>query len=265
MTEKGTLNRDAARYLRRDLKSALTDFAAGKGGTFQLLNQIERIVKYVCNDPDIALGKADSCMRKFIEKHAHEKIKNTGLRGVDWDRLYGHVKNHRNDIAHTGTEAALAGARIATLTTILLDALLHAGRKGDTMEISEVMVANPTCAEDWQTLADLRRNMLVNDFSMLPLRNGKCGNTEKWQVVRAEELAAYLLGDKKRCKETLGCARRKGLKPHCTMAVCENKKVEDLQEEEWKGKEKGTLPSAIVVIAKDKHHLVGIVTAFDLL
>ena len=66
------------------------------------------------------------------------------------------------------------------------------------MKISEVMVANPTCAESWQTLADLRRTMLVNDFSMLPMRNGTCGEPEKWRAVRAEELAAYLLDNRAR-------------------------------------------------------------------
>ena len=109
------------------------------------------------------------------------------------------------------------------------------------MEISEVMVTNPTCAENWQTLADLRRTMLVNDFSLLPRRNRNYGGTDKWQVVRAEELAAYLHGNKEGCKETLGYAFGKGLRPYCAMAVCENKKVEDLKEEGWEGKEKREL------------------------
>ena len=67
------------------------------------------------------------------------------------------------------------------------------------MRISEIMVANPTCAEKWQTLADIRRTMLVNDFSVLPLPDSEGG--DKWQVVRAEELAAYLLVEDKECRE----------------------------------------------------------------
>ena len=111
MTEKQFLKPEAARGLRRDLKAALTDFAAGKGGLLQMLNQLERVVKYVCNNPNITLGNASGSMTKFIRKHACEKIENTGLPGVNWDRLYSYVTKHRNDIAHTGTEAALAGAR----------------------------------------------------------------------------------------------------------------------------------------------------------
>ena len=276
MTEKRPFDcKEAARGLRRDLKTALTDFAAGKGGLFQLLNQIERVVKYVCNNPNAMLRGASDCMREFIRKHACDKIENTGLPGIDWDSLYCYVTKHRNDIAHTGTEAALAGAHTAALTTVLLDALLHAGRKkgqakkGQAMKISEVMVANPTCAEKWQTLADLRRTMLVNDFSVLPLRDGKCSDTGQWQVVRAEELAAYLpVEDEKRRKErnkkTLGCAIGKGdekLELHCVETADESKEVEKLKEN------KKRVPSAIIVTTEcqNKHHIVGIVTAFDLL
>ena len=266
MAEKRPLDPEAARSLRRDLKAALTDFAAGKGGLLQMLNQIERIVKYLCNDPDMTLWKARNCVTKFIEEHACEKIEHTGLPGIDWCRLYCYVTKHRNDIAHTGTEAALAKARTAALTTILLDALLKAGRKeGHPLKISEVMVTNPMCAEKWQTLADIRRTLLVNDFSVLPLRDGECG--DEWQVVRAEELAAYLLVEDKECKkkrnkETLGCAVGKqrgaeGLKLHYIKIVGEGDLVKQLTED-------GSAPSARIVINKDKY-IVGLVTAFDLL
>lgn len=266
MTEKLFLDPEAAKGLRRDLKAVFTDFAAGKGGTFQLLNQIERIVKCVCKDPDRSLGKASNCMRKFIKEHARERIENTGLPGIKWDSLYSSVTKHRNDIAHTGTEAALAGARTAALATVLLDALLDAGRKkGCPLKISEVMVANPTCAENWQTLADLRRTMLVNDFSILPMRNGKCGEPGKWRAVRAGELAAYLLDNRKGHRETLGCALDNGLKPYCATVVCEDEKLADLRDRNWAGKGKGNFPSSVVVTSEKKDRLVGIATAFDLL
>ena len=132
------------------------------------------------------------------------------------------------------------------------------------MKISEVMVASPTCAEKWQTLADIRRTLLVNDFSVLPLRDGECG--DKWKVVRAEELAVYLLvEDKKRNKETLDCAIGKGgdekLELHCVKTADKSKEVEELKENEK------SVPSAIIVTTEcqNKHHIVGIVTAFDLL
>ena len=263
MKEKDPLDPEAAQGLRRELKAALTDFATGNGGTFQLLNQIERVVKYVCNDPNITLERAKCCMRKFIEKHACEG--ETGLPGVDWARLYCYVKDHRNDIAHTGTEAARAGTHTAALVTVLLDALLDAGRKEEqAMQILEIMVPNPTCAEKWQTLADIRRTMLVNDFSVLPLRDGEGGG--KWQVVRAEELAAYLFVEDKKCrerrkKETLDCAINEkegdqGLKLCCVKIAVEDKPVEELK------KENGGVLSTIVVTNKDKY-LAGIVTAFD--
>ena len=51
-------------------------------------------------------------------------------------------------------------------------------------------MSNPTCAQTWQTLADVRRTMLVNDFSVLPLSGGHCDG--RWTSVRAEDLAGYL-------------------------------------------------------------------------
>ena len=266
MKEKEPLDPKAAQGLRRELKAALTDFATGKGGPFQLLNQIERVVKYVCNKPKITLGSKEAicCMRKFIEKHACEG--ETGLPGVDWPRLYCYVKDHRNDIAHTGTAAVRAGTHAAALMIVLLDALLDAGREEEqVMRISEIMVANPTCAEKWQTLADIRRTMLVNDFSVLPLPDSEGG--DKWQVVRAEELAAYLLVEDKECrekrkKEILGCVINEkkevqGLKLYCVKIADEDEPVKKLIGD-------GRVPSIIVVTNKDKH-LVGIVTAFDYL
>ena len=255
MAKRGSLNCREAQSLRRDLKLALTNFAAGKDNLQQMLNQIERVMKSVCRDPRATLGNEDTvhCMAYFISKHAAGSIENTGLPGLGWCRLYDYVTEYRNDIAHTGTEAALAATRTTALTTILLEALLHAGRNGDETKISDVMVANPTCAEGWQTLADLRRTMLINDFSVLPLRQGKCG--DKWQVVRAEELAAYLSSNKTAHKETLCCARGKGL-THFAMVVSEDKKVKDLDE-------KGNFPSTVIVIRNED--IIGLVTAFDLL
>ncbi|MYA17019.1 MAG: hypothetical protein F4Z28_09750 [Gammaproteobacteria bacterium] len=159
----GALSVDAARELRRDLKRALTGFANGKGSIEGLLHEIERIAKCVSGRPEGSLGQAKKPMKRLVRCYARARLEDTGLPGVKWDELYSRVVQGRNDIAHTGTEAALAGTRVATIGTVMLAALAGASNAYGMGAVNDVMVSNPICAHDWQTLADLRRTMLVND------------------------------------------------------------------------------------------------------
>ena len=169
LTQISELDPDAACELRRDLKGALTAFASGRGSVESLLHQIERIARYVTGKPDVALGRARKRMKRLVRCFAPALIDNTGLPGVRWDDLYSAVVEGRNDLAHTGTEAALVGVRVATLATVLLAALAQVAKDKGAGEVKDIMVSNPVFAHGWQTLADLRRTMLVNDFSVLPL------------------------------------------------------------------------------------------------
>ena len=92
---------------------------------------------------------------------------------MDFESLYAGVKDGRNDNAHTGTEAALAGARAAALAVVLMEALPMRQETIGSRKCGTVMVSNPTCAQRWQTLADVRRTMLVNDYTVLPLGGRK--------------------------------------------------------------------------------------------
>ena len=190
MTGRGALSVDAARGLRGDLKVALTGFANGRGSVEALLHEIERIGKYVSCRPDVSLGQARKPMKRLVRCYAPAWLADSGLPGVGWDDLYSGVVTGRNDIAHTGTEAALAGARVAALATVLLAALAEVAKAKGMGTMKDVMVSNPTCAHHWQTLADLRRTMLVNDYSALPVSEGQAEDGA-WSCVRAEELADF--------------------------------------------------------------------------
>ena len=127
VTGRRRISADAARALRGDLKGALTGFANGRGSVEALLHEIERIAKYVSGCPNIALGPAKEAMTGLVGSHAPARLADTGLPGVEWEDLYGGVVQGRNDIAHTGTEAALTGTRVAALGTVLLAALAGTG------------------------------------------------------------------------------------------------------------------------------------------
>ena len=125
--------------------------------------------------------------------------------------------------------------------------------------VADVMVASPVCAHGWQTLADLRRTMLVNDYSVLPLSEGP-EDDGSWRCVRAEELAAYFAEeDPSAAGQCLTAALTGGLVG--SLSVYRAKVVvEDTPLASLLG-ELGKLPAVVT----RRSEIVGIVTAFDLL
>lgn len=253
----------AARELRRDLKGALTEFASGRGSVELMLHQVERIARYVTGNPKVALGKARKRMKCLVRCFAPALIDNTGLPGVCWDDLYIAVVKGRNDLAHTGTEAALVGTRVATLVTVLLAALAEVAKEKDVGEVKDIMVSNPVFAHGWQTLADLRRTMLVNDFSVLPLSEDEA-KRGRWRCVRAEELAGFLANNSK----ALGRNLTDVLDEKCSARMCVYE-ARIVQENTERGDllRQGARELPVVVGRKngERCEIVGIVTAFDLL
>ena len=264
MKVRNTLSVDAARSLRPDLKRALTEFANGRGSVDAVLHEIERIAKYVSGKPRITLGQAKDRMREFVAEYAPARLDDTGLPGVGWLELYDRVVDCRNDIAHTGTAAALAGTRVTTLATVLLAALADRARGEEMRCVKDVMVSNPVCAHGWQTLADLRRTMLVNDFSALPLSDG-LNEDGSWRCVRAEELAAALAREDdvprvRTLAELLSDEHESSRFIYRAIVVKEKEPRASLLGE-------AALQLPVVVMRSDAGltELVGIVTAFDLL
>ena len=264
MTGRHGISSDAARALRGDLKAALTGFANGRGSLEALLHEIERIAKYVSGNPDIALGPAKEAMTGLVRRHEPARLADTGLPGVDWDILYGGVVRGRNDIAHTGTQAALTGVRVAALSTVLLAALAEPAKENDMTTMKDVMVSNPMCAHNWQTLSDLRRTMLVNDYSALPLRDGGA-DADKWDCVRAEELAAFLARERRRGR---GCTLEEALSGGCgsrmRVYLADTAEV-DTPLVKLLDRAEPRLPVVVTRRVGSRREVIGIVTAFDLL
>lgn len=263
-TDRGRLAPDEAVGLRRDLRRGLTRFANGHDDLANLLHAIERIAKCVDGNPDQTLGGARKAMRRFVDRHAHGRVTDTGLPGLDFDSLYTGVRDGRNDNAHTGTEAALAGARAAALAVVLMEALADAARAERTQEMWHVMVSNPTCAQRWQTLADVRRTMLVNDYTVLPIAGGYNKKDGTWPCVTAIGLAKYLRGNgraRKGMKLAEALTEANGrLDTFCAVTVRPETPVACLL-----GESGCRLPVVVTTCVEAEWAMVGVVTAFDLL
>ncbi|MXY51640.1 MAG: hypothetical protein F4Y86_03805 [Gammaproteobacteria bacterium] len=263
----------------------MTEVASGRAGVSSLLHQIERVAKYQTGNHRAALGnrKTQDAMQVLAKNHASYALDNAGLGGVGWDRLYCEVTKARNDIMHTGTEAVLAETRTKALAAVLLDALLGAAQEDGMTTIAHVMVEHPVCVHRWQTIADVRRTMLVSDFSVLPLADGAKGNGRRaWLVLTADDLAHWL-GTDGRCNVEKGKkvreakmdmnvedAEKCGLRFRCARTEPECTRVEEV----WNACETLGLPLLVTrepARGEGKEpkiaamHLVGIVTSFDLL
>ena len=263
----GQLSPEAALRLRLDLKAELARVAAGDGDVASLVHEIERVAKYAAGRDRATLGEEGTTdsVRTLIAVFAPWALDDTGLRGMDWDRLYGEVKDARNDIAHTGTEAVLARTRAMALAAVLLDALFAFAGARRMSTLKDVMVSGLVFAHRWQTVSDVRRTMLVTDFSDLPLSDGgPCDG--KWKTLTARSLAAYLATDRsERLGMTVDDATKqsvRALRVDEALAEDEDKPVREV----WTGSGgKPALPLIVTRMGVDGPMAVGIVTAFDLL
>lgn len=254
---------DAARELRRDLKRALAGLDGGRGLS-TVMHQIERIVKYVANDPGAMMAQSAERVARFVRVYAPWRLVDVGLPDVPFARLYRDVKDARNELAYTGTQAALAVSRTTALAVVMLEVLaaMVVRKQEGCLRVADVMVSNPTCAHKWQTLADVRRTMLVNDYSVLPVHDGAVGDGA-WLCVGVERLANHLLDNAEGSNETLGRALSAGTAGlvYKARTVCGETPVRCLLGPSGQG-----LPVVVTTRGEGDHDAIqGIVTAFDLL
>ena len=87
--------------------------------------------------------------------------------------------------------------------------------------LAQVMVEHPVCAHAWQTIADVRRTMLVSDFSVLPLAGGSNANLQTWRVLTADDLASWLGADDQR-EDRMGKTVKQAMKCGIAGSLCPN-------------------------------------------
>lgn len=125
------------------------------------------------------------------------------------------------------------------------------------MKISDVMVRDPVCAETWQPLSLIRQVMLENSFSYLP-----CNTNEGWKIVSDLELAKYLRHNnsqsrKSRMVESLTDAVKVHTPLLQNVVTCHHQ----VSAEEALS----LCRDRPLLVLGNTDHVIGIVTAFDLL
>ncbi len=118
---------------------------------------------------------------RFTEAFAVEDV-------CDFEKALFLLSKARNDEQHTGAHARSL-AKESVRASLVLEAALSLG--WPDIEVRDVMTRNPTTAELWHTLRDVRTTMLANAFTALPLWVEERG----WHLLTDEWLAGLLVGN----------------------------------------------------------------------
>jgi CBS domain-containing protein len=172
--------------------------------------------------------------------------------------LYNLVRKARNDALHMGAFARHLTTHAVEVALILEDALVDSSQR-----IGDFMVGGPVCAHYWQPLSFIRQLMLKNSFSFLPVVSDGT-DSSAWRLISDLALSRYLRAAKNKDERFLRLVQtlqeavdNKFIKLEPVRVFKTNALIADVI------KEPATFP--VLVCSSDSKHLVGILTAFDLL
>jgi hypothetical protein len=167
--------------------------------------------------------------------------------------IFDSVLDGRNEAMHVGVSA-----RRLVDHAVRLALFLENGLMADLKLVKHFMVADPVRAHSWQTVAHVRQQMLVNQFSYIPYEHP----SGSWRLIPDYSVAAYL-----RASDDLGDALAKTvgevvpnqmLKTESAVLIPANAPVNALLK----------APTEVrpwLVVEGKEQVLRGILTAFDLL
>lgn len=190
----------------------------------------------------------EAALQSFSEGQKADKVK--------VGRLLNVISNARNMAVHEGAWARHLSSRLIDLFLILEEAIMT-----ELKTVGDVMVRNPVCAESWHMVAQVRREMLANSFSCLPLLHGK-----EWLIITDAAVMHYL------CKASSKKAKDERLEANLgdliNKKAIEFSKAVDCHPNETIPEvldKMSHLPVLVLENIGGENRLVGIVTPFDLL
>lgn len=247
------LDQPEMRWHRHQLKEARRAGLSDLENAHQLVVAIESLGKSLHGKQHAQFGKVKCCLLAFADEW-DSSVEAEDPHASPLPVLLERVRVQRNDYAHEGTAARRLARQAAEVAFRLERALLTAEKEGKPMEMRDVMVTPVICAEDWQTLAHVRRVMLLHEFTILPYRpNGECEDRQ-WKFIEAGHVVKALSKDVEgvRSMSVKSALKEKILVPTCakTARACDHIDLSN--------------PDTTLVVT-DKGDAVGLVTPFDLL
>ena len=245
-----TLAQNQMKWHRQQLKEARRAGLSDLENAHQLVVAIEALGKALPGRSDVALHKVECCLIAFSAQWAPDG-ETEDPTSSPLPAMLERVRRQRNDYAHEGTAARRLARQAAEVALQLERALLNAETEGRPMKMRDVMITPVICAEDWQTLAHVRRIMLLHEFTILPYRQ----QGEGWTFVDATAVVrALYAGEGRRLDLTVMAAVERGrLNVTCARTAGVEAAVDH------------STPETTLVVTDPCQAVVGLVTPFDLL
>src|SRR5438874_2586128 len=114
-------------------------------------------------------------------------------------RLFNVVREARNKAVHDGAYARHLNGRLVDLLLLLEEAIMT-----NMNRVEDLMVRNPVSAEPWHLVSHVRKMMLTNSFSCIPIFKSKTGK-DRWMLLRDVPLMQWIRNEpnKKKQRERL--------------------------------------------------------------
>lgn len=266
--------------LRRELAAARANALQDAEGVAALLVAIE--------DVGAVFHPDDYGSLEGYEKQLITNLMN-GSGQQEFQKLFKVVTWNRNTGVHAGAWARHATTNAVELALLLEEALGRKVMQSDKSEessdkgkskskprdqsdwlVEHFMVRDPICAQPWHTIADVRRAMLRNSFSYLPIWTAtkKGGKDFRWKFIADHAVATWLGSPsrieirKEKGKKAVEDAINEGL----SLTEAEILRPSDTWNQAIELTKKSPASRAMVIKdTRQPEQVLGIVTTFDLL
>ena len=248
---------DAAIHFRTRFKLARKSVERDNNNWIRIIQVLESLGQTLVGRQG-TLRTYEGAIYRFVRNNYSVKNPYPNYR-ADFRRLYTIVRQGRNTATHEGAHGRYFAPRVVELSLILEDALLRFARAN---KVKDYMSVNPVTVQTWEQLNSVRGLMLQNSFSHIPYFDG-----ETWRVVSDIDVVRYIrpVGDylKERIDDTLAQAIETGLPVHTPMTAQPDSLIRDVVSD-MNQLDRGHLP-VLVYYTQHSEHLLGILTAFDLM
>ena len=251
----GLLSDDQRLGFRDQLREARSIALKDAEAFTEILFVIERLGAALVNKSDektFNLGTYEKYIKELIDVNISNDDR-SNLYHTPFKQLYKLVKEARNDALHQGAQA-----RHITTHTIRLSIMIEDALTIDKTTVSDYMVRSPIIASKWHPVSYVRQMMLENSFSFIPFYDE---DKKKWLLISDVKVAHYLQSERKlRLAHCLGKVFKE-IEHSGKIRYCkERDTISDLMKQK-----KLSVEPCLIHHPKDKSHLLGLITAFDIL
>ena len=186
------VNAKARAKLRRELREARGAVLADAEGFEVLVHAIESVGRWLVPSAS-SLARYAPALIHLVKSSLFWEAEDRRIRALEASLFL--LRQTRNDYAHEGVHARNAAAEAIGVALLLEDSL---GFSWSEVRLEDIMVRRPITAEPSETLGSIRRTMLSNSFSFVPVRL-----SDRWLLVSERWIADRIVGKTRRDRDSM--------------------------------------------------------------